>query len=114
MTARRSVILSLGFALALTGCVVFASLWINMSISYTYLNASFDRNNQNARLVRSLLEREWSEMTEQEVLKKLRVEAMHRKETEPLIIKVDSEQNVIWLDDVRFEFEDGKLKKTGL
>jgi len=85
-----------------------------MSISYTYLKTSFDRHVENADLVNSLLESEWSGITRQEVLERLKAEVERRKEHESVVIDVDSEQGVIWLNEVRFGFESGKLKKIGM
>lgn len=107
-------LLSIGLILAVIGCVVLAFLWIDRSISYTYLSASLDTTIENTRLVNSLLESEWSEITEQELLEKLRTEVIRRKWQESVVIDVDSEQGVIWLNEVKFEFESGKLKKIGM
>ena len=106
--------MSIGLILSLIGCIFFAFRWIDMSISYTYLEASFDRHAENADSVNSLLESEWSGIAEQEVLERLKAEVERRKEHESVVIDVDCEQGVIWLNEVRFEFESGKMKKIGM
>lgn len=111
ITLSRPVsFLSIGLIMAVLGCVIFAFLWIDRSISCTYLSASLDATIGNARLVNSLLESEWSGITEQELLEKLKAEVERRKH-EFVVIDVDSEQDVVWFNEVRFEFESGKLKK---
>ena len=120
MTIRLSrpvTFLLIGLIMAVMGCVVLTFLWIDRSISYTYLSASLDATTENARLVNSLLESEWSGITEQELLEKLeklKAEVERRKEHESVVIDVNSEQGVIWFNEVRFEFESGRLKKIGM
>lgn len=113
MKLSSSVVsLSIGLILAVVGCVFFAVRWIDVSISYTYLEDSFNRHIGNANLVNSLLENELVGISEKDLLGKLEAEVMRRNK-EVVVIDVDSDQGVIWLNEVRFELEYGRLKKIG-
>lgn len=106
------VLLSAGFALALVGCTVFAYRWIDTSITLSYLDSSYHSTLRDARLAQALLEREWSGMTKQELLEKLKAEATRRGDR--AFIKTD-ENGIVWFSDVGdigFEFEAGKLQKV--
>lgn len=106
-------LLAIGLVLSLAACAFFAVRWIDLAISYTYLEASFDQHVENSRLVSSLLQSEWSEMTHDEILHALRAEVERQKERQSLVVQVDSEQNVIWLNEVRFQFSGQKLRRIG-
>lgn len=105
--------LSIILLVTISGALVFAVLWIDKTLSYSYLQASHEATVENARLVSSLLEKEWLGLPKKEVLNKLRNETgannPHRA-----IVKVDDKQGVIWLNEVRLQFESGKLKSIGM
>lgn len=93
---------------SLIGCALFAYLWIDRSISLSYLNQSIDASNVALRRLEDLLGNEWSGMLEKSVLEKLQAEAV-RHPNEKIVIK--KENDVIWFDEIRFSFEQGRLKK---
>lgn len=93
---------------SLLGCLVFAYLWIDRSISLTYAIQSADAGGAATRSLQRLLESSWSGMPESEVLAMLQTAA----DRFPSEIIVKEQDGVIWFDDTRFGFEDGKLKSV--
>ena len=101
------IMASITFALAVA-CLVLAYLWIDRSISLAYSKQSFESTNNAMRRVELVLEREWKGLPEAEVLKRLK--AAYPQEAE---VVVKQEGSVIWLDEVSFNIEDGRLKSIG-
>ena len=111
MSSKLMTILAIGFSLSLAGCIFLAFRLMDMSISYTHLEASIRKHIENADLVSSLLESEWNGISENELLERLEVEVGRRHEDEFVVIDVYHDQGVILLNEVRFEFESGRLNK---
>lgn len=106
-----TIFLSIGFVLALVGCLVFAYRWIDTSITLAYTNSSYDTASYEMEFSDTLLEREWIGMPKQELLDKLKAEEARRGDT--AYFKTD-ENGIVWFCDlgcVGLEFEAGKLKK---
>jgi hypothetical protein len=106
------VLLAIGFAISFLGCIFFAYLWIDLSISVTYSDTSYETS-RGLKRVLSLLENEWRGISEQELLEKLNAEA-DRQSDEKILMFKDDESNTIGFDILNFEFESGKLKRITL
>jgi Immunity protein 58 len=94
-------------ALLLVACISLLYLLIDRSISFSYLDASYQTTQQSYSRVIGLLENEWRGMPEKEVL--ARLQAASDKQPEKILIK--KEGSTIWFDSMRFEFESGRLVK---
>ena len=95
---------------SLVGCAVLAYLWIDRSITLSYVNQSADASNVATRHLEWLLGSAWSGMSENAVLEKLQLEAT-RHPNDSIIVK--REDGVIWFGETRFNFEHGRLKSIG-
>lgn len=95
-------------ALLLVICVGLAYLLIDRAISLSYLDASYQTTQQSHNRVVSLLESEWRGMPEKEVLARLQAAAAKQPKEDILVKKEDE---TIWFDSVRFEFQSGRLVK---
>lgn len=104
-----SVALVSGLIISLLGCAALAYLWIDRSITLSYVNQSLDASIDAGRHLNFLLMDEWIGMPENKILQKLTLNASHHPE-EKILIKKDGD-NVIWYGQIRFEFEVGQLKK---
>jgi hypothetical protein len=58
------------------------------------------------------LESEWRGTSESTILQKLEREAARRPE-DKIVVKKDDGGSVIWFDEIRFDFESGRLSKIG-
>lgn len=101
--------LVIGFIISFLGCVLFAYLWIDRSISLAYSDTSYEESLGFKRVL-SLLENEWAEISEQELLAKLKAESA-RQPDERIVIFKDDESDVIVFDTIEFELESGRLKR---
>ena len=95
---------------ALAGCTAFAYLWIDRSVTLSYVKQSADASEASIRSLERLLGAAWSGMSESAVLEKLQAEAA-RHPNEGIVVK--KEDGVIWFDEIRFNFEQGRLKSVG-
>lgn len=95
---------------SLVGCAVLAYLWIDRSITLSYVKQSVDAGDASTRRLERLLGGAWNGMSESAVLEKLQAEAA-RHPTESIVVK--KEDGVIWFDETRFNFEQGRLKSVG-
>lgn len=95
---------------ALAGCTTFAYLWIDRSLTLSYVKQSVDASDASIQSLERLLGAAWSGMSESAVLDKLQAEAA-RHPNEGIVVK--KEDGVIWFDDIRFNFEQGRLKSVG-
>lgn len=101
-------LLSVGFFISLVGCMVFAYLWIDRSITLAYVNQDVETSNNAMRHLELLLEGEWRGIPENNILQKLELAAA-RNPNKKILIKKDGE--VIWFDNIQFNFESGRFKK---
>lgn len=106
----KTTILAVALALSLCACTLFAYLWIDRSITLTYVSAGNELDASVIRQLNTLLEVAWVGTPESEVFQKLQAASV-RLGAEHSFIK--KEENVIWFDQVPFKFEDGKLVSVG-
>jgi hypothetical protein len=109
--SRRSTMFMIaGLVILFVGCITFAYLWLDRSISISYLDSSNRTTEQAYLRISALLEREWANLSEQEVLARLEAEAK-RYPRDEILVKRDTSENVIWFNNTRFEFKSGRLAK---
>lgn len=106
--SRATMLMAVGLLVSVVACVIFAYLLIDRSISLSYLEASQRSTQHGYTQLAALVEHEWFGLAESEVLRRLQAEAA-RHPHRMIVVKRDSSANVIWFDDVRFEFESGGL-----
>ena len=106
----KTKLMAAALLVSLLGCVVLAYLWIDRSISLSYARQSADADSASTRRLERLLGGAWIGMPESAVLEKLQAEAA-RYPAENIVVK--KEVDVIWFDETRFNFEQGKLKSVG-
>ncbi|WP_233842107.1 Imm58 family immunity protein [Dyella sp. 2HG41-7] len=92
-------------------CAVLTYRVFDQGVTRTYLDASTEQCAKHSALLASIVEHEWSGLTEEQLMPKLKAYVVSRTD-EPLVLKRDPETNTIYLDGVRFEFKDGKLVKV--
>lgn len=92
-------------------CLFLTCLWLDRSISLAYSREDAESADKAIRGLERVLEREWRGLPEAEVVKRLR--ATFPKGTAGNII-VKKEGAIIWLDEVPFNIENGKLKSIGV
>ena len=93
---------------ALLGCAVFAYLWIDRSVTLGYALQSVDSGSGAIRNLRRLLESSWGGLPESDV--RAMLEAAAARYPDEIVLKEDG--GVIWFDNTRFIFEEGKLKSV--
>lgn len=109
-TPRATKIWAGTLVASLLACGIFAYLWIDRSVTLTYVEAG-NRSTEQARdLAFALLAQEWSGLSEDEVLKRLNAEAARRPQ-DKILVKHEPIDHVIWFDSTRFEFQAGRLVK---
>lgn len=109
-TQMKKTWMTVALIASLVGCAVFAYLWIDRSITLSYVNHGADASSAAAHRMEALLANEWRGMPEGVVLEKLQAEAA-RQPSKSILVK--KENGVIWFDDTRFNFEAGRLKSVG-
>lgn len=95
---------------ALAGCIAFAYLWIDRSVTLSYVKQSADASDASIHSLERLLGAAWRGMSESAVLEKLQAEAA-RHPNGGIVVK--KEDGVIWFDEIRFNFEQGRLTSVG-
>ncbi|MBB6580183.1 Imm58 family immunity protein [Ralstonia solanacearum] len=106
--ATKAAVVMLAFAVSTS--ILFAYLWIDRSISLSYARQGEDTAIETVGGLELILEREWLGLRESEVLLKLNAAA--EKEVRRKIV-VKKEGDAIWFDEVRFNFDQGRLKSIG-
>ncbi|MCD9230636.1 Imm58 family immunity protein [Ralstonia pseudosolanacearum] len=97
-------------AFAVSASILFAYLWIDRSISLSYARQGEDTAIGTVRGLELILEHEWRGLPEPEVFHKLNAVAAQGAGAK---IVVKKEGNIIWFDEVRFNFDEGRLKSIG-
>ncbi len=93
--------------ISFSGCVLFAYLWLDRSISLAYSDVSYEKYLGFERLS-FIVEYEWYGISEQKLLEKLKaVSARHPDER--IVIFKDNESDVIVFDTIEFELNNGRL-----
>ena len=100
-------ILFTGFIITFISSIILLYLLIDKSISHTYLSASYDSSNLNAKQITKLLAYEWQSLNESELLEKLTNYNYSTKSK--ILIKNNKETNIVSFDQIKFIFENGKL-----
>jgi hypothetical protein len=100
-----------GLALSLIGCAVFAYLWVDRSLSLSYMDSSQRSSAQGYAQLADLVGQEWAGLPESEVLKRLQAAAA-RHPQESIVVKHDPSEGVIWFGSTRFEFQSGRLQSV--
>ena len=106
----RMTLLAGALVASLLACGIFAYLWIDRSVTLTYVEAGSRSTEQARDLSFALLAREWSGLSENEVLKRLNAEAARRPQ-DKILVKHEPLDRVIWFDSIRFEFQADRLAK---
>lgn len=102
-------VLVASLTLAILGCAELAYLWIDRSITLSYVSQSAETSESSARHLEYLLEDEWRGMPEAQVLQKLQNAATRMPKAEVFIKK---EEGAIWFGQVRFNIVHGKLNSV--
>lgn len=102
-----------GFLLSFLGCIFLGYLWIDRSISLSYLKDSFNSTLGVSKRLESLLTHDWQGLEQEDVIRKLESESKRYPESNLVLKKYDNEKDVIWFGDIPFYFENDKLKKIG-
>jgi hypothetical protein len=92
-------------------CGVLAYRVFDQGVTRTYLDASVEESARHSALLASLVEHEWSGLTEEQLMSKLRA-FVGSQTKEAIVLKQEPETNTVYLDGVCFEFKDGKLVKV--
>lgn len=106
-----NALMAVGLVSSLIGCAVFAYLWIDRSLSLTYMDASQRTTEQGYAQLAELVRQEWVGLPESEVLKRLQAAAAKHPQGN-IVVKHDPSESVIWFGSTRFEFESGKLQSV--
>ncbi|WP_157771970.1 Imm58 family immunity protein [Ralstonia solanacearum] len=91
--------------------VVLAYLWIDRSITLTYIQASEQSSSQMVRSFERLLEQEWKGLSEAQLLEKLHRVVERDPDGAKSVIKEDGD--VISFDDVCFKLNHGHVGRVG-
>jgi len=92
------------------GCLFFAYLWVDRSITLSYVSQSVASAEVSRKRLEGLLEMTWKGLPEEVVLEKLKAEAA-RHPMEHIVVK--REGNIIFFDWTQFKFDMGRLVSVG-
>lgn len=109
--SRAMKAMTLAVVVLTVACLVLAYLWIDRSVSLAYSRQSAESTSSALHGLERVLEHEWRDLPEAEVLKRLQA-AFPQEAAATSIVK--KEGAVIWLDNVPFNFENGRLKSIGV
>lgn len=107
---KGTYILSACLVVSLIACAVFIYLWIDRSISLSYLDQSYTATNRSMNRLERLLEADWRGLPEEQVLQRLQKATTSLPVPQPIVKKEDG---MIWFDEVRFNFTQGRLASIG-
>ncbi|MFJ1298538.1 Imm58 family immunity protein [Pseudomonadota bacterium AL_CKDN230030165-1A_HGKHYDSX7] len=102
--------LSLALVASLMACAAFAYMWIDRSITLTYVKAGCDLESASRQDLERLLSAAWMGMSESMILDRLHAE-MARHPAEHSFVK--REDDGISFNQIQFNFEQGKLTSVG-
>lgn len=106
LTATLSIALGVG----LLACAVLAYLWIDRSISLSYMKQSYETERSSVESLQTMLALEWKGIPEGHLQKKLE-DMAERMANRNIIVKREGE--IIWFDQVAFYIKDGRLDGVG-
>jgi len=92
------------------GCLLFAYLWLDQSITLSYVSQSVASAEASKKRLEGLLETDWKGLPEDLVFEKLQAEAA-RHPADNIVVK--KEGDIIFFDWIQFEFENGRLVSVG-
>lgn len=104
------MLLTASLVVAVLGCLLLAYLWIDRSISLSYMQQSYETERNSAETLQKLIASEWKGMPEAQVQKKLEQAAAQMPER---AVVVKKEDDSIWFDQVAFNIKQGKLESVG-
>ena len=107
-----NILLSVMLVVLLLGCAVLAYLWIDMSISYTYLQSDYEGSRRLYELSTALLQEEWRDLSESTIRSKLESYAVESPE-QSIVIEQVTDENILLFDGMPIEIESGKLRRIG-
>lgn len=104
---------SLGFLLILSffECFALTYLWMDRSITLSYVKSSFMTNEILNKNFLILINSEWIGIDKKEIVLKLN-EIKNQHSHANFTIKEDND-GFIWFEDIKFQFELGRLKDVG-
>lgn len=109
----KALIVSMLLFITTSGFLIFGYLWVDTSLSYNYLLESPTECDSNSvELMRSLLEKDLLGIDEDKLMSKL--ETSLNVTDSNIVLKKDMDKQIIWLENLSFQFENGRLKKVGL
>ena len=94
---------------SISGCVVFSYLWIDRSITLSYVTEGLEVNKNAIDNLKLIVELQWQDMPKSEVLKKLTKLQQNYPETN-FILKQDQDGS-LWFEDINFVFQSDRLEK---
>lgn len=108
--SKTIMLLTISLVTALMGCLVLAYLWIDRSISLTYMQQSYETERSSVESLQKLIASEWKGMPEAQLQMKLE-QAAARMSERAVVVKKEDES--IWFDQVAFNIKQGKLDSIG-
>jgi ABC-type multidrug transport system fused ATPase/permease subunit len=108
--SKTTMLLTASLVVAVLGCLLLAYLWIDRSISLSYMQQSYETERNSAETLQKLIASEWKGMPEAQVQKKLEQAAAQMPER---AVVVKKEDDSIWFDQVAFNIKQGKLESVG-
>lgn len=107
----RAIIITLSILLVLTLflCMLFAYLWIDRSITLSYVYASLDSEVRARAIITEVIKRDWCGKPEDEVYHKLLM-VIEKYQDETIVLKKSDDGKGIEFDNFHFQFDNGKLK----
>ncbi|WP_409021279.1 Imm58 family immunity protein [Caballeronia sp. LZ032] len=95
-------------ALLVLCCLALVYRVFDQGITRTYLEASEEASHQQVKLLTALITHEWLGLPEDEVLFRLNPYVTSRPPGS-VVLKTEPATHHVYLDSVRFEFDNGKL-----
>ena len=107
-----NIVVSILLVSSLLGCAVLAYRWIDMSISYTYLQSDYEGTTRFLELSTGLLREEWKDQSETAIRSKLERYAAANPEQD-IVIEDVTDENILLFGGMPIEFDSGKLRSIG-
>ena len=92
-------------------CVALVYRVIDQGMTKTYLDASQETSANHIKLLTNLVEHEWLGMSEEQVMSRLK-SYVASQTSDTIVLKRETESNIVFLEGIRFQFSDGKLTKV--
>ena len=108
--ARSTLVLSIVLTISLLACAVLAYLWLDRSISLSYMKHSYETERSSVESLQKLMTLEWKDLPEGHLREKLESAAARMPDRSVVVKK---EGAVIWFDQVAFNIKNGKLDSVG-